>query len=236
MKKLIIPIFMISLLVSTAAFASRVEVVPENATAAETAFLPVYFDFDYNQDGDFDDDKWPNDWRQENRFGTYAGQFKLTMFDANDSRLFETQGFCVDLNIGFGNGQFTYAGLDSVNNGVQLAWLFDAYGGVGKSREEYAALQLAIWDVLYTGPVLDSVIVDRSKYNYPSLENIHNYYDQYMAGLLATGGDYTTEGTYKIIQIDGRQDMIVRVVPEPGTMLLFGIGLLGIGAIGRKKF
>ena len=32
-----------------------------------------------------------------------------------------------------------------------------------------------------------------------------------------------------------RQDVLISVVPEPATMLLFGIGLLGIAGISRKK-
>ena len=39
-----------------------------------------------------------------------------------------------------------------------------------------------------------------------------------------------------VAKIDGHQDQLVAApVPEPATMLLMGIGLLGLGAVGRKR-
>jgi hypothetical protein len=36
--------------------------------------------------------------------------------------------------------------------------------------------------------------------------------------------------------INGNQDQLVAApVPEPATMLLMGIGLLGLGVVGRKR-
>lgn len=228
MKKTFILLSLICslLLASTQVFASSIGVVPADYDAAKISFLATYFDFDYNQDGDFNDDSWLSDWRQENFFGTYAGKFQLTVSEDNGYQ-YTTSGFCVDLYIGFGNGTFTYDDIDSANNGAQLAWLFDNFGFSTNTKIQDAALQLAIWDILYG----DYVSVNYATYGD---SDIYKQYEAYMTALNGTT-DYTTKGLYKIARIDGKQDMILRVVPEPATMMLFGFGLLGLGALGRKK-
>ena len=229
MKRILIFLLLSGLLLTIhPAFASTIVIELQPADVL-TSFLPTYFDFDYNQDGDFLDDPWTSDWRQEDYFGTYAGRFKL---DINDTgHQYTTYGFCVDLNTAYGNGDFVFTGLDTINNGSKLAWLFDTFGSSSNSKTQDAALQLAIWDVLYDGPVYDSVVLNSNKYG---TSDIYTQYESYMAGLNAAN-DYSTDGLYKIARIDGKQDMIVRVVPEPATLLLFGLGLLGISAIGRKR-
>jgi len=228
MKKTLILLSLICslLLTGAQAFASSITVVPANEVEAKNSFLMTYFDFDSNRDGDFDDDPWDG-WRQENNFGTWAGRFQLTVSEDNGYQ-YTTSGFCVDLNTGFGNGTFTYEDVDSEENGAQLAWLFENFGLSTNTKTQDAALQLAIWDILYGDYVRTN---DTTTYANP---DIYQQYEDYITALNETD-DYTTKGLYKIARIDGKQDMILRVVPEPATMMLFGFGLLGLGALGRKK-
>jgi hypothetical protein len=48
-------------------------------------------------------------------------------------------------------------------------------------------------------------------------------------------GSFDASGFF-VAKIDGHQDQLVAApVPEPATMLLVGIGLLGLGVVGRKR-
>jgi len=55
----------------------------------------------------------------------------------------------------------------------------------------------------------------------------------YIDFLSVTGASFADTLTFRADTdfVAGRENP----VPEPGTMLLFGLGLLGIGAVGRKK-
>ncbi len=48
--------------------------------------------------------------------------------------------------------------------------------------------------------------------------------------------DFSGNYRFSIITFENAQNLLVaQAIPEPGTMILFGFGLLGIGAIGRRK-
>jgi hypothetical protein len=38
-----------------------------------------------------------------------------------------------------------------------------------------------------------------------------------------------------VADISGQDQLVAAPVPEPATMLLMGIGLLGLGVVGRKR-
>ena len=232
MKKLLF-LLMVSLLMSGSALAASVTVSPQNA---EDVFEWVYFSYDATGDGQFDDDIWTN-WRTEKLFSTYAGRFELTLNDDSGASLYTTYGFCVDLSTGYGSDTYSVADLNSINNGDQIAWLFDNFGQSGKTLVEYAALQLAIWDTLYDEAVVyNADHWTKEGFMAPdvSYETLYDLYELYIYELSQTP-DYTTTGTYQILQIEGKQDMIVHVVPAPSTILLLGFGLLSLSFAGRTK-
>jgi hypothetical protein len=82
-------------------------------------------------------------------------------------------------------------------------------------------LQLAIWETLYDGR-FSSESGDRTLFGKMMSE----------ANQI---GSFDASGFF-VAKIEGHQDQLVAApVPEPATMLLMGIGLLGLGVVGRKR-
>jgi hypothetical protein len=86
------------------------------------------------------------------------------------------------------------------------------------------ALQLAVWDAVYgsisVGDANDDGLVALYKK---------------MIGLNVINSSFTGSGFMLAIS-EGSQDQLVAApVPKPATMLLMGIGLLGLGVVGRKR-
>ncbi len=183
--------------------------------------------------------------------GVFDIDFKLS---AGDATLFSRQGFCVEPGVDFGDGWVTftpvnlYSPTDAVKaeNMKKAAWLMNQYWDpsyiANDMLKQYAGLQLAIWDAvmpeLSVNPWFDPLAP------VPPPETSYQFYDLYYTDLTLalTDGRFNSFSpvNYRVLEIsDGReeyQDMIVyKPIPEPTTMLLFGFGLLGIGAIGRRK-
>ncbi len=177
-----------------------------------------------------------------------AGEFGVTLYGEDWDTFFSTVAYCVDLDH-FINvlddddpvtlnpvtlGSSTYGS----DNYLQSAWLMDTYsaGASGDSQQE-AGLQLAIWGAVYG----DNFSFD----NTTGDDDINSYYNDYYSSLSdetwndamwsSLGYNYavTTYGD----GIDA-QELLVQLdpVPEPGTMLLLGMGIAGLGAAGRKRF
>ncbi len=172
-----------------------------------------------------------------------AGEFQLIVGEGIDA--FDTVGYCVELEEGIsipGTYNVTLKSVDFRPNGQDAAWLMNEYAyGLGNvpvdaiinEMDAKAALQLAIWDTVYGDNF--TVLSDTA-------DSIKTLYTSYIKGLAAAGA-YDTDfaDNFSVAHQKGYQDLMIYkpdtsgAVPEPGTILLMGCGLLCLGLIRKKS-
>jgi hypothetical protein len=137
--------------------------------------------------------------------------------------------------IAMGGGWNTNDG-DPLDN--KTAWLYTQFlnGVLGITDNEKIALQLAIWKIEYEfgNPNVTNFVYNGYEFlGDVILNQANNYYNLSLEyfdfiGNIMVLNLYDDSGTLK-------QSQLIHV-PEPSTLLLLGIGLIGFGILGRKKF
>ena len=132
--------------------------------------------------------------------------------------------FCVELGQSVGPGLYEYTPVTPTGAYIGAAWLMNEFGAQADTANEAAGLQAAIWEAIYG-----------DGFDLTGTPAVLGFQTTYLAALKALPNGPTLPPGFVLLFNESSQDLLISRVPEPMTMLLLGLGLVGLAGLRRKE-